>query len=76
MDVNGTRFHLLLGRDDFGRRCSAPGVGGTTASLEDVFKASADGADASFSWNAQTEEMTLVTTDRLSLDYPHVEARS
>ena len=58
MDVNGTRFHLLLGRDDFGRRCSTSTDSGS-ASLADVFNASADGADAAFSWDAAYDEMTL-----------------
>ncbi len=60
MDVNGTRFHLLLGRDDFGRRCrTAPNGGGSSISLGNVFQASAAGADAAFSWNTGRKELTL-----------------
>jgi hypothetical protein len=45
MDVNGTRFHLLLGRSDWARRCG----------LADDF-ASDEGA---FSWDDARNELTL-----------------
>src|SRR5580765_7208520 len=57
MDVNGTRFHLLLGRSDFARRCrTAPGDSGSP--LEDVFQASPT-ETAAFSWNLQQQVLTL-----------------
>ena len=59
MDVNGTRFHLLLGRNDFGRRCSTRAASGTIVPLEDEFRASAEGADAAFSWETPRAELTL-----------------
>ncbi|HMF96394.1 MAG TPA: phage tail protein [Vicinamibacterales bacterium] len=58
IDVNGTRFHLLLGRGDFGQRCrTAPPESGSQ--LEHVFQASTSGADAGFSWNPQQQVLTL-----------------
>lgn len=59
MDANGTRFHLLLGRDDFGRRGSTRASSGINVSLADAFTASAHGADAAFSWDTPRAEMTL-----------------
>jgi phage tail-like protein len=56
MDVNGTRFHLLLGRPDWGSRCTNPE--GTTT-LASIFDASQDGGDADFSWDERREELTL-----------------
>ncbi|MEO8380055.1 MAG: phage tail protein [Acidobacteriota bacterium] len=56
MDVNGTRFHLLLGRSDWGSRCS--NAGGTTR-LEEIFDASKNGGDADFSWDERRDELTL-----------------
>jgi phage tail-like protein len=62
MDVNGTRFHLLLGRDDFGRRCRLrDAAGGLSHLLEEVFGASTAGGDAPFSWSGTREELTLGT---------------
>ena len=45
MDVNGTRFHLLLGRSDWARRC---GLADDFASVE-----------GSFSWDDARNELTL-----------------
>ncbi|HYI13095.1 MAG TPA: phage tail protein [Thermoanaerobaculia bacterium] len=56
MDVNGTRFHLLLGRDDWGSRCT--NAEGTTR-LADIFDASKNGGDADFSWDERRSELTL-----------------
>jgi phage tail-like protein len=58
MDVNGTRFHVLLGRGDFGRCRIAPGDAGSPL-LEDVFRASTAGKDAAFSWQPQQQSLTL-----------------
>lgn len=58
MDVNGTRFHLLLGRRDFGTRCRTPESAGEVR-LEDVFQASASGGDAPLTWDAATQQLTL-----------------
>jgi phage tail-like protein len=55
MDANGTRFHLLLGRGDWGGRCR-------TASgrpLEESFSLSENGGDGAFSWDAKRCELTL-----------------
>jgi phage tail-like protein len=54
MDVNGTRFHLLLGRDDWGRRCRTK-----SGPLEESFVTSEKGGDAELSWDAQRNELTL-----------------
>lgn len=56
MDVNGTKFHLLLGRPDWGTRCT--NAEGTTT-LASIFDASEDGGDADFSWDERREELTL-----------------
>lgn len=53
MDVNGTKFHLLLGRDDWGSRCT--NAAGT--SLTQIFATS----DADFSWDERRDELTLGT---------------
>ncbi len=53
MDVNGTRFHLLLGRGDWGRCRTAAGH-----PLEELFAAT-DGGDAELSWDAGRNELTL-----------------
>jgi phage tail-like protein len=55
MDVNGTRFHLLLGRDDWGRRCLTE----PARPLEESFATSENGGDADFSWDAKRNELTL-----------------
>jgi phage tail-like protein len=55
MDVNGSRFHLLLGRDDWGRRCRTE----SDRPLEEAFFASENGGDADFSWDAKRNELTL-----------------
>jgi phage tail-like protein len=56
MDVNGTKFHLLLGRADWGSRCT--NESGTTR-LEDIFDASQEGGSADFSWDESRNELTL-----------------
>lgn len=55
MDANGTRFHLLLGLDDWGRRCS---VVPTNQPLKDAFAAAENGQDVVVSWSAR-QELTL-----------------
>ncbi|HEX6465318.1 MAG TPA: phage tail protein, partial [Vicinamibacterales bacterium] len=57
MDVNGTRFHVLVGRGDFGRCRTSPGQAGSA--LADVFQASDAGANAAFSWNPREQVLTL-----------------
>ena len=56
IDVNGTRYHLLLGREDWASR-------GRTASgpLGDQFATSEGGGDAEASWDARRHEVTLGT---------------
>jgi phage tail-like protein len=55
MDANGTRFHLLLGRDDWARRCTT--ASGTA--LGATFDASENGAETDFSWDKRRQELTL-----------------
>jgi len=55
MDVNGTRFHLLLGRGDWGRR----GRTESGQALESTFSISDNGGDAGVSWDAKRNELTL-----------------
>ncbi len=55
MDVNGTRFHLLLGRDDWARRCAAA----SGQSLRDAFLLSDSGGEADFSFDDVRKELTL-----------------
>ncbi|HEV7505507.1 MAG TPA: phage tail protein [Thermoanaerobaculia bacterium] len=55
MDVNGTRFHLLLGRGDWGRR----GRTESGQTLEASFSSSENGGDAELSWDATRDELTL-----------------
>jgi len=55
MDVNGTRFHLLLGRGDWGGRCRTE----SGQALETSFALSENGGDASVSWDAKRDELTL-----------------
>jgi len=55
MDANGTRFHLLLGRGDWGGRClTADGH-----PLEEELVVSDNEGDADFSWDAKRSELTL-----------------
>ncbi len=55
MDANGTRFHLLLGRGDWGGRClTADG-----RPLEEELVLSDNEGDADFSWDAKRNELTL-----------------
>jgi phage tail-like protein len=56
MDVNGTRFHLLLGRADWGSRATNDAA---TTRLEHIFDASQNGGDADFSWDERRDELTL-----------------
>jgi phage tail-like protein len=57
MDVNGTRFHLLLGRDDWGRRCLTE----SARPLEESFVTTENGGGAEVSWDAKRNELTLGT---------------
>ena len=54
MDVNGTRFHLLLGAGDWGRCHTEKDL-----ALESAFSVSDLGGDADFSWDARRNELTL-----------------
>lgn len=54
MDANGSRFHLLLGRDDWGE-CSVAG-----AKLHDIWRALPPTVGAGkLSWRAERQELTL-----------------
>ncbi|HKV10069.1 MAG TPA: phage tail protein [Thermoanaerobaculia bacterium] len=54
MDANGTRFHLLLGRGDWGGRCRTD-----KRPLEAEFVTSENGGEAGFSWDGKRHELTL-----------------
>ncbi len=54
MDVNGTRFQLLLGRGDWGRCRLDSGQ-----ALEGSFATSDKGGEADVSWDAKRNELTL-----------------
>jgi phage tail-like protein len=53
MDANGSRFHLLLGRGDWGSRCRTE----SGRPLEESF--STENAGGDFSWDAKRHELTL-----------------
>ncbi|HEX8407353.1 MAG TPA: phage tail protein [Thermoanaerobaculia bacterium] len=55
MDANGTRFHLLLGRDDWSRCVAVP----TGQPLSALFEAPKHGEEATVSWSEQRNELTL-----------------
>ncbi|HEX3527312.1 MAG TPA: phage tail protein [Thermoanaerobaculia bacterium] len=55
MDANGTRFHLLLGRGDWGGRCRTD----LGRPLEEAFFVSENGGEADVSWDAKRNELTL-----------------
>lgn len=58
MDVNGTKFHLLLGRADWGKCTSADGE-----FLSEIWRKKSDGeesnAEQKFDWNAELNAITL-----------------
>jgi phage tail-like protein len=53
MDANGTRFHLLLGRDDWAQ-CT---VGSKT--LQEIWELLPSEGSSGFSWNEERNELTL-----------------
>lgn len=58
MDVNSTKFHLLLNRNDWGRCTTVPGG----EELGEIWKKESDGETISgqeFDWNEETNEITL-----------------
>src|ERR1051325_6656720 len=58
MDANGTRFHLLLGKDDWGRCLEGDkGEARRLAALWDAGEESA--ADAGLTWDETHQELTL-----------------
>ena len=59
MDANGTRFHLLLGRDDWGQCTVEAGSPPGRKSLADVWKLLPSEAGAGFKWNEERNELTL-----------------
>jgi phage tail-like protein len=57
MDVNGTKFHLLLGRADWGRCMSEDGV-----TLDEIWRTESSGENIStreFHWKDEAEEISL-----------------
>ena len=57
MDVNGTKFHLLLGRSDWGKCFSADGE-----TLGEIWKKESNGEtppEQKFDWNKKSNEITL-----------------
>ena len=59
MDANGTRFHLLLGRDDWGQCTVEVGSPPEIKSLADVWELLPTEAGAGFIWNEERNELTL-----------------
>jgi phage tail-like protein len=63
MDVNGTRFHLLLGKNDWGN-CTVEGEGLPKEKLSEIWKTDEgieNKAAIGVEWNATTCELTLQT---------------
>jgi phage tail-like protein len=61
MDVNGTRFHLLLDKHDWGS-CMVEGEGLPESTLNDIWKVDEGINNKSFTgveWNTKTSELTL-----------------
>ncbi len=59
MDANGTRFHLLLGRDDWAQCTVEMGSPPEATSLADVWKLVPSEAGGGFIWNEERNELTL-----------------
>lgn len=57
MDANGTRFHLLLGRDDWAQ-CTVETSSGTK-SLKELWELLPSGGSSGLSWNEERSELTL-----------------
>lgn len=55
MDANGTRFHLLLGQDDWANRCVTVPAEGEPRKLGDEFAAALHGREPEVSWNDRNE---------------------
>ena len=58
MDANGTRFHLLLGRDDWAR-CSVQIPSADERLLSDAWQSSPPQSGTRVSWNGERSELTL-----------------
>lgn len=58
MDANGTRFHLLLGRDDWAG-CSVESAAGEMTPLNKIWEASPPPQARGLAWNDERNELTL-----------------
>src|SRR5713226_6517191 len=71
MDANGTRFHLILGKDDWSR-CTDCSNEQSLALLADAWQRSAAGGDTVLEWDAQLLEFTLqprLFSDKTELEW-------
>lgn len=59
MDANGTRFHLLLGRDDWARCSVEITPGGKKVELNTIWQASPPQQASGLAWNDERSELTL-----------------
>ena len=59
MDANGTRFHMLLGRDDWARCSVEITPGGKKAPLNEIWQASPPQPATGLAWNDERSELTL-----------------
>src|SRR6266852_1109146 len=71
MDANGTRFHLLLGKDDWAR-CTDCTDEQNPVFLSDAWQSSSSGSDTVFEWDEQRLEFALqprLFSDQIELEW-------